>query len=140
MTANVYAYADLGRTGLGNMFLPWARCEIFRQGWHVPMLAPRWTAPKLGPLLRREKDKRYYLRLFKKDGYVKGLARLGVLLTARKIAESDFVPGVEDAVRGDRKTLVVFSGLEGMFQPLLGNRELIEHRLMEMLAPGIRRQ
>jgi hypothetical protein len=122
------------------MLLPWARCEIFRHKWNAPMLAPRWTAPKLGPLLRREKDKRYYLRQFKKDGYVTGLARLALLLRARRIGEKEFVPGAADAASGGRKTLVVFSGMEGMFAPLLAHREMIRHRLLEILSPGVRRQ
>src|SRR5438132_7992509 len=130
----LYCYADVGRTGLGNMLLPWARCEAFREQWGAAMLAPPWTRPKIGPVLRRERDKRYYLGLFNKRTYVRGLARLRVLLTARRVPEEQFVPGEADGGRGGRgNTLVVFAGLGGMFEPLLPHRELLGRRRERML-------
>jgi hypothetical protein len=71
--------------------------------------------------------------------WVRGLARLRILLTARRASERDFVPGAEDAGGARRKTLVVFAGIGDRFAPLLPHRELIRRRLSEMLSAKLRR-
>src|SRR5262249_28756870 len=72
--SNVFAFPSVGRGGLGNMLFPWARAEVFRKRHGVPMLAPQWTQFKIGPLLRGERDKRYYTGLFdhSRSKYVSG--------------------------------------------------------------------
>jgi hypothetical protein len=113
-----YGYAILGRQGLGNMLFPFARCFLWCRDQQLPMIAPKWTQFRLGPYIRRERDKRQYQRLFRHDGYVTGLRRLSLLLLLPKISEGgeDLLP--EDA--GASRTIVVFRGMEGMFEPLLG--------------------
>src|SRR3954454_23821606 len=89
MSQQTYVYAKLSNAGLGNLLFPWARCEIFRPRHNLPMLAPRWTHAKIGPLLRREKDKRYYIGLFSRKGYVSGLKRWWLLKQAQRITEGE---------------------------------------------------
>jgi hypothetical protein len=134
---NVYAHADVGRAGLASMLLPWARCEIFRHEHNVPMLAPRWTQPKIGPWLRGEKDKRYYLGLFNNAGYIRGPRAWMIHLTARKITEQEFSP---ERCQASGKTMVIFRGDQPLFGPILGHRELIARRLMEILSAKVRRR
>src|SRR5689334_20159116 len=109
MTASIYGFPDIGRAGLGNLLLPWARCEIFCRQQNIPMLAPQWTQPKIGPVLRGERDKRYYMGLFNNRGYVRGVKRWALVAMSRKIDEKAFDPA---AVRDGKRTLVRFSGLE----------------------------
>jgi hypothetical protein len=130
-TRLLYGYPRLNRAGLGNLMLPWARCEVFCHRHQVPMLAPQWTQPKVGPVLRREKDKRYYIGLFTSAGYVRGLRRWGLLLRARRVSEYGFDPSL--AV--ETPTLVEFSGLKDFFEPLLAHRDLIRRRVHEILSP-----
>lgn len=49
------------------------------------MLAPFWLKPRIGPYLRRERDKRNYFLLFGTGNAVGGLQRMVALLGARKI-------------------------------------------------------
>ncbi|MBL9030797.1 MAG: hypothetical protein JNM80_03710 [Phycisphaerae bacterium] len=136
----VYAYADVGRTGLGNMLFPWARAEVFRSRHGVGMLAPRWTQPKIGPLLRGERDLRYYMGLFRSAGYVRGVRRAWVLARGRRVAqEAAEAFMASEASRGGGTSVVVFKGWEGWFAGLEAHRELVSRRLHEMLSPRVRR-
>jgi hypothetical protein len=139
MTQSLYAYAEVGREGLGQMLLPWARCEVFRQQWNVPVLAPRWSVP-MRWLRRGRRAVPGGGGMFQTRGYVRGASRLRVLMTAKRVGEREFVPGSHDAERGGRKTLVVFSGEGNGLTPLLPHRELIRRRLTEMLSRRVQRQ
>src|SRR5438874_7065079 len=110
----VYAYASLGRTGLGNMLFPWARCEIFAARHCLPILAPQWTQPKIGPLLRSERDWRFYTGLFDNSSYIHGLQKILLIATARKISEHK---AEAPECFGRDWVIVVFRGMERLFQP-----------------------
>jgi hypothetical protein len=143
MSGNVYGYAQLAGSGLGNMLLPWARCEIFCRQHGLASLAPRWSHFKLGPLLRGERDKRYYVGLFTQQSYQRGLSKLSILARARKIEESDaeaFMAarsGEQPGALG-RPSVVLFRDLRGMFAPLLPHREFVRRRMLEILRPSLR--
>ena len=83
--AKTWVHAAVGRTGLGNMLFSWARAEVFSHALSLPMLAPQWVKPKVGPLLRGERDLRYYTSSFSSDGYVTGFNRLAILLFSKRI-------------------------------------------------------
>src|SRR5262249_41653050 len=113
----VYAYGHPGRAGLGNMLFPWARAEVFRQVHKVPMLATQWTQPKIGPLLRGEKDLRYYVGLFDNAGQIGGLRKFLILRRAEKVAQKDAEAFMAAGGSKTKKpTVVVFSGWEGWFE------------------------
>ena len=133
----VYAWVRPGRAGLGNMLFPWARAVIFAERHTLPILSVQWTQPKIGPLLRGERDKRLYTGLFTSQGYIRGLRKWALLASCPKVSECDGT-GVERILRVGRG-MVVFQGMEGMFQPLLGHHALVRRRLEEMLTPSIRR-
>lgn len=134
---SVYAYASMGRTGLGNMLFAWARCEVFANRHQLPILAPQWTQPKIGPLLRGEKDLRYYTGLFSNAGYICGLRRLRLLLAGKRVVEDQAEPAFANRSRRGA-TIVTFRGMRRMFEPLIPHRELLRRRLGEILAEPIR--
>jgi hypothetical protein len=150
MPGRVYAYADVGRTGLGNMLFPWARAEVFAHRHGVRMLAPRWVRPRIGPLLRGERDKRLYAGLFDNRCYVRGARRWAALLRGTVIDEADAAAFMERRGRGEagsRGTAVVrFSGYEWWFegigphQRLVPHRALVCRRLREILSARVRRR
>lgn len=136
----IFGFPNVGRSGLANMLLPWARCEVFCKTEKLPMLAPQWTQPKLGPLLRREKDKRFYVGLFRNDGYINGLLKWFLLASAAKISES----AVSNANRTFRENLkgknsiVVFDGLGQYFTDLAGYEDFLHQRLKDILSDNCR--
>lgn len=136
MSAPLYCYADMGRAGLGNMLLVWARAEAFRHRHGARMLAPRWTQPKIGPLLRGEKDLRYYVGLFDNPGYVSGLSKALARWRCAAVDEEN-APDLSSppgSVRVDRPTLIRFHGLRDWFARLFDLRDMLDARLHEILA------
>jgi hypothetical protein len=138
----LHVHAVIPRLGLGNGLLPWARAEVFSHRFNVPMLAPFWFKPMIGPFLRRETDKRLYWLLFQPDGYVRGTDRFGALWRTPRIPEP------ENWFQGGQVTLprdgyVRFQGLKpphdstiDYFRPLWGYNELLRERLREICRPG----
>ncbi len=137
----LYAFPNLDRSGLGNLLITWARAEAFAGVHGARVLAPRWSQPKIGPLLRGEKDKRYYVGLFDNSGYLQGPRRYGVLLGGKRIDETEIEPRIrleEEQQRSLRPLVVEFRGMEGLFAPLLPQREWIVGRLRQILHPRLK--
>lgn len=134
--SRVHVYVRPGRTGLGNMLFPWARAIVFSEAHNIPMLSVRWTQPKVGPILRRERDARLYMGLFSSRGYVSGIRKWAALLTLPRVSEDD-AGGTEGVLRA-RRGIVLFEGMGGMFAPLLAHHERVKARLEGMLTPSVR--
>jgi len=81
----VYAMPVLGRYGLTHGLLAWARCRLWCAENGATMVAPFWLKLRVGPYLRRERDKRNYFLLFGPGNALAGVRRLLVLARARKI-------------------------------------------------------
>ena len=58
----------LGGPGLGNLLFPFARAIIYSNKNNIPLINPTWPNIKVGPVLRNERDKRFYIDLFKTTG------------------------------------------------------------------------
>lgn len=78
----LHAIPILGRYGLTHGLLAWARCRLWCEQNDATMLAPFWLKLRIGPYLRRERDKRNYFLLFRAGHAVTGLRRLAVLTRA----------------------------------------------------------
>ncbi|MER8421482.1 hypothetical protein [Mesorhizobium sp. M1329] len=123
---DLYGYADIGRFGLGHSMLAWARCEIWCRNNNARMLGPRWLRPRIGPYLRRERDRREYFKLFTNEGYVGEPWRTILLATARKIPAY----AIEPAPYPSRNTVVVFkntgtSNFESHFHEVRGHGRVL---------------
>lgn len=133
---NSYAFAQVGRTGLGNMLFPWARSEIYAARVGAKVLAPRWVQlMRIGPWLRSERDKRYYTRQFSNDGCIGGLRKWILLHTKAKVPEEEVHAGGDASGEGK---VAVFSGIREFFSPLIDHHELVVHRLREIMHPRLR--
>lgn len=130
----LYVWPKLGRAGLGNCLLPWARAEIFAERTSARMLAPDWATPRIGPYFRGEAEKRRYGSFFHCSDHVRGIAKLLVRLSARRYRENTFEETRREATRS---TLVVFEGVGALFAPLRGHRLRIRERLWQMTKPAL---
>ena len=76
----------IGGPGLANMLLSWARAAVAADRLGITLLTPAWLSPKIGPLLRGERDLRIYYGLFRRDrGAVGGGLKAVALLRCRRI-------------------------------------------------------
>jgi hypothetical protein len=139
----IYAYANHGasRAGLGNLLVSWAKCEVFARDHHCPVIAPQWSQPKIGPILRREKDLRYYLGIFRhRPDYVRGLRRLWLLARLPRIDAELVKPEDLASARQNRRPIVVnFHEIKRLFEPLLGHEEFVARQIKTILSPRTQR-
>lgn len=120
----ILTYPILGRSGLGNMLLPWARCYIWSKDNNIPMIAPIWNKLRIGPYIRREKDKRNYQFLFDNKRYINGTERLFYLLFYKKVNECYKTSLSKNYISFKRK-IIYFKGLQKYFNPIKGRNEEI---------------
>lgn len=128
-----FGYPDVGRAGLGNALFPWARCIVWCQQTGVPMLAPRWRRFRLGPYLRRERDSRQYHRMLGNGDAISGWRRWAALATLRRLGEEE----CRDRLPSSGE-LVVFRGMDGLFDGLRGQQDAIRRSLLECARPFVR--
>ena len=133
----LYIYPKLPRTGLANMLFIWARAALLSRELNTPLVAPVWFKPnRLGPLIRREKYKRYYQGDFDNSGYVTGLKRMKLLAFAGKESEATFRV---DAINDSKPRIVVVSGYKDYFRTILGSNRFIWSELLKIVNYEIRR-
>lgn len=130
----LYAYPDVGRTGLCNMLFPWARAVLYARKKNCRILAPRWTKMlRVGPWLRGERDKRYYNGLFTNDGYVKGVGRAYAFIRALGQRYDERSPAIYDLKKG----LVVFRGLGNYFMDFPDDAAFLREELLKIVSKRI---
>jgi hypothetical protein len=107
--------------GLGNLMFPLARAIIGSQGADNILISPTWTQVKIGPFLRREKDKRIYLKEFFGRN----------LLEWKNWFRAIFLPKVDesrlacDLSHGDNY-VVSYEGMGNYFRDIYDGRDLIK--------------
>jgi hypothetical protein len=132
---NLYGYPCPGRFGLGHSLLAWARCFLWCKDNNVAMLAPSWFQFRLGPYLRREKDKRAYHKLFRRGVYLQGVRRLWLIKTATSFeAVEEF-----QAKQAKGTRVVVFENDYGnntrYFKKIFGRHEDVRAELLRIARP-----
>jgi hypothetical protein len=131
---SLYALPIIGRSGLGNNLLPWARAEIFSRRTGARILAPRWTMLRVGPYIRREPEKRRYGKFFYAKDHVHGLRRAVIRAAAKYLSEDDALGEAAAQDQSIRPNVVVFEGTRNLFQPLIEQRDWLKARLWEMTS------
>jgi hypothetical protein len=121
----------MGGPGLGNLLFPWARSHVLAAMNGGVVIRPTWPQLKIGPLLRREADLRWYGHLFARNAAeVSGLARAWLLLRASRVDESRY----ENAPDG---SVIEVRGMQGLFSALYGHHALVAARLWAVARPVV---
>jgi len=109
------------------------------------MLAPFWLKPRIGPYLRRERDKRNYFRLFRSGSAVAGLRRLTILTRARRVQIGTEWPGsVSEHVGSGAKPVLVCvhnavkDNEKKSFAQVIGHGTFLREELLAMTRPQYR--
>ena len=127
---NLYAYPDVERRGLCNMLFPWARAVLFARDHNCKVIAPSWVKiNRIGPILRQERDKRFYVGQFTNDGYIKGMTKWWLLATRKCISEE----------AGDLPDsgVIVFTELRNYFSDLCGESLFLKNELLRITSAEI---
>ncbi len=129
-----YGYARLGRYGLAHGMLAWARCAVWCEANCAQMIAPFWLKPRIGPYLRRERDKRNYFKLFHSGGAISGIRRLWLLA---RLPKHRVVLGTADCANATQGGILVFENAladneKQSFAQVIGHGAFLRDKLLAM--------
>jgi hypothetical protein len=137
---------DLGFTriagaGLGNCFFAYFHAFVLARKWDATLIHPAWPSFKLGPLLRGENSKRFYVGIFHAPpDEMAGMRKMIALARYRRGAPVVDAAEIDQATPRDGMTLVtsrafVFAGLQAW-------RAEVRARFLQMIVepppPGFR--
>lgn len=129
-------FIRLGGAGLGNLLFTYARALVYARDHGCQMIWPTWPSVKLGPILRREMDKRFYNNLFDNHCHaVGGVKKLWLLSTKKRLPEAEAKKGFANKPDG---RIIEFEGLEGCFDEILYDSGYVFENLKQNLKPGNR--
>lgn len=124
-------FVRFGGAGLGNLLFVFARAIVLAEETNSQIIWPTWPSIKIGPWIRKEKDKRFYGDLFKNDGsYIGGLKKLRYLLLKKKIVIS--VPEEKLLNRVPDNCVLVYSAFRMHFDELIPYRDTIRNKLLSI--------
>lgn len=123
----------IGGPGMGNLLFIYARALIYARKYQLTLIAPTWGSFKMGPLLRAEKDKRFYLNIFHSSG-IYGLKKLFLLLTHSRQLENEYSGRQEFT-----KSVLVVSGLRNYFDDYIQENEFIKSNILRICKRAILR-
>lgn len=121
----------LGGPGLGNLLFTYCRAVADSKKYDISMIWPTWYSLKVGPYLRHEIDKRKYNDLFDNNsGYISGFKKCWLRIRSKKInlAQMDDITSFRDGI-------VEYTGMEGMFEPIIDDYAIIYEDLIKNLKP-----
>lgn len=120
-----------GGAGLGNLLFLWSRAIIAAKEHKCGLIWPTWPSIKLGPWIRKEKDKRFYANIFHNNsGMIDGLNKYRLLLLSPKIYCKRYDDITWEAISDGTVIICEGYGLEAgelqmKFDDLKNYRELI---------------
>lgn len=123
-----FGFARLGGPGLANCMFLAARAAILSKRLGATMLRPTWERIGIGQWFRREKDKRFYVGLFRKDPHLSGLKKF-LLVKNKHHYDEGIAVGVKDGV-------VMVSGLRGYFSDLWADSDYVRQYFAENILPS----
>jgi len=140
----MYAFPKLGGyelgmirffgSGLGNILFPWARSVIAAKKYNLKQIAPTWPNLRVGSIIRKESDLRFYMDLFRiPEDNIDGIRKLYLLLRSRRISETEFTKQhISNNLPQDSDTIVIFEGLRGYFDDILKDHDMIKQEILNM--------
>ncbi len=138
----LYAMAITGRFGLGHGLLAWGRSVVWSHENNARLIAPNWLQLRIGPYLRRERDKRFYFKLFQAGQQIGGLKRLSLLLRAKRLDVEGFT-SLNRQCSNSTSVIVEFRNAVGEneakhFHEIFGRAALVHAALVDMTKPSYR--
>ena len=130
---NKYSVAILPRCGLANKLFVWARCLEWSRRNNVEMLPTLWSQLRIGPIIRGEKDFKFYTGLFVSSSISSWIKWITKMLCLKNIHEVEHARFLDDSAG-----IYIFSELRDHFKGLEDSRTLILDELLRIVKPEIR--
>lgn len=114
--------------GLGNLLFPWAKAIVLARKYGLAPIFPSFRQIKIGTILRREPDLRWYFSLFKPTKfYVVNFKKYFLLTLHKKISQNKFFelyPNIEDG------RVVIVEGMRDYFLQFLEEYDFVRRELI----------
>ena len=123
------------RAGLGNKLLVWARAYVFAQQQELPLYLSPWEQLKIGHIIRRERDPRFYTHYFKHGHRVAFFYYYWRSHYADRTINPELHKVSHEAGGTGRVYVFQWRVDEDFFYELKPYRNLIQHGLWEMTLP-----
>lgn len=124
-------FTRLFGSGLGNILFPWARSVVSARKYGLQLIVPTWLNLRVGSIIRKENDLRFYSDLFiNANNDISGFKKIFILLSFKKIQENKL-----DQFNVHDKGVVIFTGMQGFFQPIINDYKYINTQLVQMTSP-----
>lgn len=134
---NKYAYPKVGPFGLCHSLLAWARAVAWADENQAKLIAPNWSSirGRVGPIIRQERDKRQYQRLFHFPRYINGFKKLYLLNSSILVPMNTHVG--PERFEPKSRCIFVFENLisnneETYFHEIVGKQTLIKNELISI--------
>jgi hypothetical protein len=131
MRSSTFCYSTLPNAGLGNRLFPWARSIVYSHLHGVQRLATLWWNIKIGPVLRRESDWRWYFGQFQRSRSELGFIASGLI----RLTQPCLNEPTELTLAPTRTGVVSFANMLGCFAQLNPYHELINKELLHSIIP-----
>ncbi len=122
----------IGGPGLGNLLFPFAEAIALAKKENFQIIWPTWGQLKVGPLIRREKDKRTYFTLFKStEDYIHDWRKAYLLLRCNIMSKEKYIQYKSEHIQFNLKkdTIIVCTGMRNLFSDIIMDHELIGNEL-----------
>jgi hypothetical protein len=131
-------FVRLSGSGLGNAFYNYFQAVALADRSSATVIVPPWFSVKIGPILRRQSGKRFYLGMFRGyRGEIHGLYKLWILLTRfrnRNVVEVDGSRPVKLAKGA--LNIVTVNG-KFTFEGLYPHRDAIRQRILGIIKDPV---
>lgn len=125
-----FFFFRLAGNGLANCLFVYARAICLANRIGASIITPTWFNLSIGPYLRHQADKRHYLGLFNGGSEIRGIRKLLLLSTCTRVDE-------KDASKANDNDIIVVSGFEGFFRPILNESELVYNYVQNHVLPSL---
>ncbi|RHR28737.1 hypothetical protein DWX43_12430 [Clostridium sp. AF19-22AC] len=119
----------LGGSGLGNLLFTYSKAAILADELGADLIFPTWPSIKIGPWLRKEKDKRFYSGLFRPSKtQVAGFNKLVALTFCEKIKN-------REEIKSGRKQVYIYDECSMTLSDILDKRDFVNRLIASTLHP-----
>lgn len=127
-----FMFIRLGGAGLGNILFPYVRAVLYQKSHpDTQLIWPTWFNVKVGPIIHRDIDKRFYNDLFvNNSGYIDRFQKAWILMTRKHISEKELLEG-----KALPECVVEFTGMENCFEGMMDDSQVLLDNLVANLNP-----
>jgi hypothetical protein len=124
-------FVRMSGSGLGNAFYNYFQAVALADRCDATVIVPPWFSVKIGPMLRGQSGKRFYLGMFKPyRGEMRGLRKLWVLLSRYRRRQVVEIDGCRPAALAKGMLNIVTVNNKFTFEGLYPHRDAIRQRIL----------